>query len=253
MAPTIIVEYKNRMPVDLLDLTGSLTSIGEQFREFATDFADTANQSRLYVHQMRPGSIIAELVPWMKQVDFIAKHRDEIAGFVAQWQEILTGILNLSDKAREVPKPVLRAAKTFVEPVAKDGGAQINMIATDGGTIINNFSISSDDGSAIIRNANHLLRNDIPSETRFFNEPMALFQMRDAPAGKMGDMGFIDRFSPKPKKLTFASDDAKRSILGRHENPFELYFFVTGIAKTAGGDVAAYHIHSCDSVAPKDG
>lgn len=65
-------------------------------------------------------------------------------------------------------------------------------------------------------------------------------------------MGFIDRFSEKPIKLTFASEETKNSILHHSDNPWDTIFFVTGVVKTAGGAVAAYHIRALDGVAPKD-
>ena len=80
---------------------------------------------------------------------------------------------------------------------------------------------------------------------------MVLFQLRDAPPGRSGDFGIIDRFSTSPKKLTFASDTVKHSILHENGHPFEQVFFVNGVVKTAGGSVVAYQIHELIESSPK--
>lgn len=111
------------------------------------------------------------------------------------------------------------------------------------------FNIDSPRAAAIAYNATALLGGAIPEERHFESEPMVLWQMRNAPPGRAGDMGRIDMFSDRPKKLIFASDDAKRAILDS-EHPFAMIYFVTGNAKTAGGKIVAYHIVSVDGVAP---
>lgn len=250
--PSIIVEYKNERPIELLDLTSSLAAFGEEFKDFAAERGFSGQPPRLFVHNMREGSIIAELIPWMEQIDFMLKHRDEIAGFMANWQEILQAVLNLTDKAKSIDRPTLRNARSFVAPIAKDGGAQLNVIAQDNSapTVnINVINIRSDEAETIARNAGYLLARGVPTEEPFTGEPMTLFQMRDARAG---DMGYIDRFSEKPVKLTFASEETKNAILHHSDNPWDTIFFVSGVVKTSGGAVAAYHVRSLDDVAPKD-
>lgn len=248
---TIVFEIKNKRPVELVDLTASLSAFGEQYKRFVTENGGIDSEARLYVHDLRKGSIIAELIPWLKQADLILEHRDKVAGFVTHWKEILEAILHLSDKAKAIPKPELRAARTIVAPVAKDGGSQLNIIATDGGQIVNNFYLGAQEAAAITHNATHLLKNELPGEDHFSNEPMVLYQMRNAPPGKAGDMGFIDRFTTKPIKLTFGDEATKEQIL-HSAQPFDVYFFVSGTVKTAGGNVAAYHITALDGVSPRD-
>ena len=250
--PSIVVEYKNERPIELLDLTASLAAFGEQFKNFIAENGASTSAPRLYVHQIRPGSIIAELIPWLEQIDFVLQHREHIAGFMAIWQETLQSVLNLGTLARNLPKPTLRDVRNFVQPIAKDGGSQLNVIAQDNSSPvvnINVINIRSDEAAEIVRNAGYLLAKSVPTEDAFSLEPLTLYQMRDARAG---DMGFIDRFTDKPVKLTFASEETKNAILHHSDNPWDTIFFVSGTVKTAGGQVAAYHIRSLDDVAPKD-
>jgi hypothetical protein len=248
--PTIVLEYKNERPIALLDLTASLTAFAQQFERTAPQ-EPGAFKPELYVREMRAGSTVAELIAVYQGFEEILKHRDLVATFMTSWQETLYAILTLSPKAKEVAKPELRAAKAFVQPIANDHGSQLNIFVSDQGVVYNHFYLGSDEAQTVQNNATHLLGN-LPYEERFTNEPMVLFQMRDGPPSKAGDRGFIDRFSSSPKKLTFGSEEAKSAILTRQENPFDLIFFVSGIAKTAGGAIAAYHITSLESVEAKD-
>lgn len=248
--PSIVVEYKNKRPMPLLDLTASLAAFGQQFERTMPQTPGSIKPS-LYVRDLRTGSVIAELVGLLEGFDTILKHREVVAGFMTHWQETLAAVLRLTAPAKAIDKPELRAVRAFVQPIANDQGSQLNMFVQEGGTVTQNFYLSSDDAQQIHHNAGHLL-GSLPSEERFNNEPMVLFQVRDGPPSKAGDRGYIDRFSTLPKKLTFGSEEAKNAILARAENPFEMVFFVSGIAKTAGGAIAAYHILSLDGAEPKD-
>lgn len=251
--PRIILKYDFGNPIDLLDLAASLTAIGEQFRRFTADdpeVSKTANPS-LHVAKMREGSIIAELVAVAEQVDWVLKKREIIAGFAAQWQEILYNILHFTDSAKHLDKPVVRAAIEFVEPVAKDSATQIIIAANDGGTVNLTFNVDYQEAHAIQNNARRLLAQSIPTEEAFESEPMILYQVRDA-KGASGDMGIIDRFGRRAMKLTWANDAVKSQILDAPENPFACVFFVSGRCKTADGKVVAYHIHSLNGSMPKD-
>lgn len=253
--PSMIVEFKNQRPIELIDFAASLSALGEEFKHFAADKSALDSDARLYVREMRPGSVIAELIYWSQQAPVIAEmaeHRELIAGFMASWQETLQAILNLSPQAKELPKSTVKNARNFSEVVAKDHGSQANFIANEGGVINNVFVISSGDAATIGYNAQHLLSGQLPEETRFSNEPMLLWRMQDGPPAKTGDWGKIDRFSDKPRKLTFGSDEVKRAILDRPEHPFSLIFFVSGVVKTANGKVVAYHVLSLDGEAPRE-
>lgn len=253
--PTIIIEYKNQRPIELLDFTASLSALGEEFKNFSANSSILDSDARLYVREMRPGSVVAELVYWAQQAPVLSEmseHREIIAGFMCNWQETLKAILDLSPKARELPKSAVKNARAFIEPVAKDHGSQVNFIANDGGTINNVFVLRSGDAATIGYNAQHLLAGQLPEEARFTSEPMLLWRMQDGPPTKTGDWGKIDRFSDKPRKLTFGSEVVKRAILERPDNPFSLVFFVSGIVKTANGKVVAYHVLSLDGEAARE-
>jgi hypothetical protein len=66
MEEKIILEYLNKVPVELSDLTGALTSFGEQYRKFIITKPEIKNPSeaKLFIKEIRAGSIITELIPF---------------------------------------------------------------------------------------------------------------------------------------------------------------------------------------------
>ena len=233
---SIVVEYKNKRPLDLLDLTASLTAFGDQFKRFVADEDGIDSDTRLFVHEIRPGSTITELIAFGKQAADLYDALGKVQEFAGAFYSVLQSILHLTPEAKELDKQTLKGAASFVAPLAYDGdGAVINLIDNRGGTVINHYTVNPVEAAAIRHNAKHLLNSELPDQIRFENEPMELFQMRNAPPGKSGDFGIIDCFSPKERKITFANDAAKDAILHHDGNPFEQTFWVSGIVKTVGG------------------
>jgi len=244
----VVVEYKNKQPLDLLELTSSLTAVGEQYRRYASRELRKSVQARLFVGQLRSGSIIAELIPIMQAADWVYTHTDLAGGFVANYGDILNMIRGFGPSSRLLEKADVRGAKSFVTPAARDPGAEINIYAQEGATVTTNvFNFGTFGAQEIRRNADMIL-GGLPAEYDFDAAPMVLYQMRDGPAGTAGDYGIIDRFGLAPVKIRWSSDEVKSSVLERDENVFHLVYFVTGTAITAGGRVAAFNIRRLDDV-----
>lgn len=249
---SLIIEYKNQRPIELSQLTASLAAVSDQFKRFVAEEGGVTAEARLYVHEMRPGSTVAELVALGQAIGDLYEVSDKLAGFVPLLGDILQSVLNLTPRARELDRPTVKNVSNIVAPIAVDPGAQLNFIDNSGGVINNTFIVAPPDAAAIVHNANHLLNSQFPDEVRFSNEPMTLFQMRDAPPGRTGDYGIIDRFSPRPHKLTFTGEAVKDAILHSDANPFEQIFWVDGVVKTAGGNVVGYMIHALTDTTPRE-
>lgn len=249
---SLIIEIKNERPVELNAFTASLSALGDQFKRFVAEHDGVDPETRLFVHEIRPGSIIAELVELGKTANDLWEHRDYIAPFVPVLEDAIKSVLNLTSHAKTLDRPTIRNIANIVAPIAVDNGSTLQVTDNRGGVINNFFVVDAVQAAAIQHNAQHLLNSEFPDEQRFENEPMILFQLRDAPPGKTGDFGIIDRFSEKPRKLFFASDAVKTEILHDNGHPFEQVFWVTGFVKTAGGKVAGYMIHRLVETTPKD-
>lgn len=249
--PKVVIEYKNRKPLDLLDVTSALAAFGEEFRRYTAKELPKGTNPRLHIGRLQSGSIIAHLIPMLEAADWLREHSDFAAPFVASFGDIMNAIRSFPPSARLIEKSSARAAKSVVAPVAKDPGAEVNIYAQTGANVTTNIYNFGANGSKILRKHADLIIGGMAGEHIFDAEPMVLHQLRDGPAGSAGDYGFIDRFSPAPIKIRWGSEEVKSAVLDRSENVFDLIYFVTGTAQTAGGDVAVYNIRRLDDVALK--
>lgn len=249
----MLIKIEKERPLDLLDLTASLSAVADEYRRFSGD-----ERARLYVESITESSVLARLVSMSGDVlavgaPLIPLALDSLAPFMGHWGGILTGLANYgrglgSDEfVRSLDKSSLRHAKDFVAPAVN--GNTIKVSGENNTVTVNQVVISPEVGGDIARNATHLLAGELPGEMRFENEPLRLYQVRDA---KAGDLGFIDRFSEKPKRLIFASEVVKNEMLHGESSPFDVFFFVTGLAKTAGGEIASYSVEEINGVTARD-
>lgn len=252
-ADTIVVRYSTEKPLEVATFAASLSALSDQFGRQTTDVV-------LVVDRIEEGSIRAVFrgvaKGFISSVDptgLAPFALETIAPFCDSWSGLLQALANYGrdtaadDNLRRADKASLRAAKAFVQPAVNGNAIQVY---GEGNEIIQyNFNIDASTGGDIVRNANHLLARLPGEDQRFENEPMALYQLRDARAG---DLGFIDRFERRPRRLTFANDGVKDAILHGEARPFDVFFFVSGVVKTARGEVASYHIERIDGVTEKD-
>lgn len=248
--PGLRIKIENEFPLEVLDLTTSLAAVAEEYRRHSGE-----DGARLYVERIREGSVIAELTSIAKGTlvagaPLIPLAMDSLAPFVGHWSGLLTSLAAYGRDAakdadvRNADKASLRNAKSFVEPALHGNAINIQGDVNIGEI---NLTITPESAGDITRAVRHLLA-PMPDESRFQNEPLQLYQLRDA---KAGDMGYIDRFDKRPRRLTFANEEAKREVV-HAANPFDVFFFVSGVVKTAGGEVASYHIDKIDGITPKN-
>jgi hypothetical protein len=242
-------EMRNTQPVELLDLTDSLAAFASRFSSYAeaSGIDPDEGRARLYIREIRSGSIIAELVSLLQQTTFLLEHDDVLGGFVTHIAEIIQFLLKGDQE--QLPKEQVQDIAQIVEPIAKDHGSQLNLVVRDnvGDVTINTVVITSEDAQTIRRRATRRLQPQLETSDRSFTkEVLTLFQARDDAKSQSGDRGIIDKFSPKPLKLIFENEAAKKAILDLDVNPFKVAFVVDGELMMSTGKPAAYkikHVH----------
>lgn len=245
----LVIEIKNNRPVDLLDLTRSLEALATQYRAFAKAKGyDVADENvRLYVHELRSGSIIAELASYAEQASMVLDHLTTLGGFVSHINEITNYFLGRRDNLPETDKKELQNISKIYEVTAKDQSAQFNTFVSEGGQVVQNFnfSIDSNEARSVQNGISRRLDKkpkDKEDEDEFEEEYLIIFQARGVASSKAGDLGIIDKFSEKPLRLRFSSEEAKAAIL-EEERVFKLVYVVRGKVETAGGVPVGYKIH----------
>lgn len=250
----LTVELKNIKPVDLIDLTTSLMALAQSFQDYAiVQTGEPQEAMKLYVRDIRQGSIIADLVTAANQADFLVKNLDVLVGFVANIQDIANFFLG---RDTAIEKPTTKQAKQIsqiVEPVAKDNGSQMNIQVFDGGTVnVHHIHFGSMDSNAIQNGVSRFLGPSLPASYIATDQLLTLEQVKNSTKSKTGDRGVIETVIQKPVKLQFLSEDAKRQVLELQENPLQCVFLVDAEVRSVEGKPTLYRIISVKDVIHKE-
>jgi hypothetical protein len=245
----LTVELKNTSPVDLLDLTVSFAALGQSFRDYATEqTADPLPDNlKLYVRELRSGSIIADLIPLLEQAQWIDKHIDVLAGFAANFHDILNYFLGRPTALERAPsRKEAQQISQVLEPVAKDFGSQMNLQVTSGrDTHLHthyHVHVASLDANAAQNRTKSFLGPQLPSSQVLTDQLMVLDQVRNSTKAKTGDRGVIEAVSQRAVKLQFASDEVKRAIIDIDGNPLQSVFQVDVEVRAVQGEPKIYRI-----------
>ncbi len=239
-------EIKNKRPVELTDLTMSLLSVAEEYRHFIERYDPEAEAQdlRLFVKEIRTGSIITELVPYvpfalplmsaMAQTNTVATFAKHIKSGV----DFLLG--RGKDASKQLDKTTYQNLSNLVEPVAKDGGSQLN-IGTNYGNVY--LQVDSVEANAIQNAATRAIA-DLREPEKGLHEKVLLrwYQARADAASQSGDRGIIESISPAAVKVICATDRIKSQMILRDENPFKEVFIVDVMVDTVNGKPALYKV-----------
>jgi hypothetical protein len=252
--PSILsVELRNSRPVELVDLTMSLTALGQAYEEFVHShgFDPVAGNARLYIKELRSGSIIAELATALDQASFFLDYLDAFAGFVTHIDDVTNYFLGRRTLDEKPTKKQAERIGQIIEPVAKDGSANLNMnVLGDGAKIDVHFHISSERANATQNGIRRFLGDSPPITGMYQDQVLILAQVRGDPKAKAGDFGIIERFSNRPVKLRFSSEEVKEKVL-EVAYPFDKCFVVDCEVSTVNSEAAQYKIYAVKDTFPK--
>jgi hypothetical protein len=216
----IVFEIKNGYPLELLDLTKSFASLAREYESYANgEFeGEERGLTRLYVSEIRSGSIIAELYPHAAGLLPLLADVKTVIGFATTLKTVIDWLR--TPKMRHKPpvtKNTLNNIKTIVEPAAKDSSTQININAeTINNNVINHVHIHVDSHEArAVQNAAQREIEEIerPSTRHLSGVDMYFHQARKD-TSQNGDRAVIESFSRKSVKVVFGTDKIKLDMLG---------------------------------------
>jgi hypothetical protein len=253
--PYVRFEFRNSVPCELLDLTASLSALGEAYQDFVSGSGldHPHGNTKLFIREIRSGSIIADLVSQAHQASFVFDHADAIAGFASHFNDVLQWFLILGGiKANPPTNREASQALTVMEPVAKDGGSQLFLSVHGDVHFHQHYDYGSLQANVIQNGARRFLGPRIPTVDVYHDQILSLFQVRGDPSASVGDRGIIESISSAPAKLLFASEGVKNIIIGQPENPFQKLFIVDVEARVAEGRVRLYYVLAVKDVMDKD-
>jgi hypothetical protein len=210
----------------------------QDFEEFSNENSGDPipGNLRLYVREMRSGSIIADLMPLGEQISWVLDHKDILGAFVAHLNELAGYFLKGEIGAPPTRQEAERLSQ-ILEPVSKDSSAQYNIQASDSAKveIHNHFHVGFVEANAIQNGVRRFLGPQLPALEVVRDRLMTLEQVKNVASAKTGDRGIIESVWPKAVKLQFLSDAAKQQVLSLAENPFQRVFLVDAEVHSARG------------------
>lgn len=252
-------KFDNKAPVALDDLTMSLSALAQFYEDYlaASGKAPPEEGVRLYVHDLRTGSIIAVLQAIAQQghlifgehgvvptVELVFDHADTLAGFLGSLNDVVQFFLGKRETEDNPTKKEAEQIIKILEPVAKDNASQLN-VQFSGTTHIGeiHYHYNSQEANAVQNSARRYLGPILPTNKILHDELLVLHQVRGDPKSKSGDRGIIENISKMPVRLWFTSEEIKKGILKSPDNPFQRVFIVDVEVKTVeDGKPALYKV-----------
>ncbi len=243
----LTIEIKNKRPIELIDLTESLLSVGDEYKRFIAanpEFADSPGL-KLYVKEIRAGSIVTELMALAPlALPFIheSKNLVEFAKYLKTTYEYFAG------KGKETPALIEKASYNnftkIIETTAKDSGSQLVVNAFEGGQVVVNFNLNSTEANAAQNTIRRALEEMREPETRIHNQVLLYwYQARGDVKSNAGDKGIIESISAAPVKVVFENEKIKAlMLLESGENPFRSVYIVDVFVETVTGKPALYKV-----------
>ncbi|MGB8587547.1 MAG: hypothetical protein WCD87_18100, partial [Pseudolabrys sp.] len=96
--PHIVLTLDTKEPIELGAFVGAFTSLGNEYDRFIKQAEpDLAGEADLFVHKVRSGSIIVDLIPWLSLVAPFIDDMEKaliIEKFVHVWKERFESLLS---------------------------------------------------------------------------------------------------------------------------------------------------------------
>lgn len=232
------------------DFSRTFKAIADEYEHYAETYpsgAPTAS-AKLYVREIRSGSIIADLVAQTPAAVALTLPFVENAKSVVEFAKYLVTAYRFLIGKRESEKPALARhdlenLATILEPIAKDSAAQVIISGTHNNTVVNNITINSVEANA----AQNTARREIESmrePTKRDHEKvlMYFYQARDDAKSDKGDRAKIESIAPSSVKVVFADEHLKERALGVEHGPFKCAYVVDVSVETIEGRPALYRV-----------
>lgn len=270
-SPTIVVKIDNRQPVELVDFTRSLFSLADQFKRDAAFSEGSELDVKLYVKELRPGSIIAELVPLVEQAMMVATpvaaavaaHGPEVVDtvrkFVENFQAIKAWLVDGGAKPEIAEEKRVENFSNIVGPIAKDTGATIH-ISVHGAnnapiTVEPTIIISSLEANAGQNRAAEYARQlKAPQAQNLSKVIMYWDQVRRAEENRngAGERAIIEKVTERAVKVSFSTPALRELFTQGRDNPLKEAFVVDAEVQTVRGKIARYYVTALHERFPLD-
>ncbi|WII94690.1 hypothetical protein LU276_06580 [Moraxella haemolytica] len=233
----LIIHIQNQQPIEVLDFTQSMASFALEYNHHAK-----TDDFKLYIKEVKSGSIIATLVAIAPTLLPFAEHTNSIIEFATHLKNAFERLKGKPNNAT-LDATTLNNLSKLVEPVAKDKGATLNIHTVNiYGDVKDSFNVSSLDANAIQNNARRELES-LKEPIATYQNKVVLYFSQARGDNKKGDKGIIELISKKEVKVAFGSQAIKnRMIIDVDYNIFDRAYLVDVKMQTVNDKPVLYTI-----------
>ena len=262
--PHLYVQIEYSEPVELNDFAKSMQGIADDFKQRQS--SNPNEPTKLYICEIKKGSIIATLAPLMPlAVDFI-DGLDTVSSYVEYFKTVKNWLLGEKEEPEKMNTTQLTNYSKIISPIVKDKAAQLNI-----GTINNtgngnvNINVTINHAEAVVTDqearkqiaylkAKDFLTDqmhEIPNDEIAGKHEYVVMYWDQLAAIKTKDQGVIESLWPKPVKVVMTKE-IKNEIVHDAAFPFTKAFLVDVIVETIEGKPKLYKITKYHETIDKD-
>lgn len=246
-------------PVEIGDFVGAFTSLANEFERFVEDtYPNASSDPRMYVREVRHGSIEADIVTGFVWVGAVAmSHMDQIIileDFVRRWGSRLKELVRGGVEGEVSTAAEFKDWTNAVAAIANDPIAAHRLEASvfeDGKRELRaSFTFKTPEARSALQTIEDRKRLLSKPDTQIEKRVLMVFtrsDVNDAHVGKSsGERVKVEELSPKSLALMYGSEVAeariKHEIREADENVFKKGFVVDVAVKMRNGTPAAYSV-----------
>ncbi len=242
----LVFELKNSRPLELADLTKSLTAVANQYRRFVIrEELHEESEAKLYVKEVRDGSTIFELFSYVQthvgDITTAIETSKAIIGFGAYLRDSYDEIRN-GKKPENLPVKDIRDLADILEPTAKDQNGQISIHADRGATVQITINLSHDDANIIQNRASRLVAEMQETNQLKFTKRGFYWDTTSKGDPRSSDKGVIESIEHGPVHVIFEDSALKEMMVIGKAHPFLTTYIVDVELITSKGKTKAYKI-----------
>jgi hypothetical protein len=244
----LTVELQHKAPVELGELSASLTALAESYARYVESqgIAADGDAVRLYIREIRSGSVIADLVAMAGLTPAILDYGTTVTRSVVGFARSLKDLIDFfSGSIKAAPEGMTKRDADdlgrILQPVIQDSAGAMNIIAREGSTVQVNIALTSDKAAGVKARADHYVAMQrLPDAGVRQGVLFYWHQARGAAAATTGDRGVIESIARGPVKVRFANTESKEAMLG--EALFRKAYVVDVNVETIAGKPTLYTI-----------
>jgi len=262
--PHIILNIQTKSPIELGDFVSAFSSISSQYDKFVrAQYPELSGDAKIYVREVRAGSIEADLIPWALQglsaVVNVIEQIQIVEKFVKTYGAVLGKYLNGS-KETDATRTDLKDFMGAVSAIANDpnGRSTLQAVAYEDGKTMVRAALVFDTSQAReaqrqIEDQRVLLESATSADHQRVLMTFKQTNVKDAAMGKRtGERVAIEDISSRDLPLIYASELAeqriKHEVREADENVYKKGFIVDVNVQLVGGRPAGYRVTNLHQV-----